>query len=311
MAGQVRQIKIVVLAYAIVSLSITIGSTAYFASNAWLPDEYSQSQEGEHSQAQESVGPSENDPLPPISLTDASGRLWSNPDLDGKAVLLNFWATWCGPCRKEMPILDKMQQEYESRGFTVLAVSLDREGWDVVRPYMAGQEWSFPVFVADSGVEREFGKISTLPTTYFVRPDGTIDTKHVGGLSESHIVRHVESLLGGESGKDADAAGTRDIDEFSPARMIGFVAPQLTGEGLDAGVTGPVEVELLIKEDGSVHDIEVIHGVGMGLDERMIEAVQPARFEPAMKAGKPISARMKIRVGFSARNVGSPHDPNK
>jgi TonB family protein len=234
-----------------------------------------------------------------------------------------------------MPIFDEMQKKYGARGFTVLAVSLDREGWDVVRPYIAEREWSYPVFVADESVEKEFGKITSLPTTYFVRRDGTIETKHVGGLSESHIVRHVESLLDGKPGNRADTAGRsapvkrgtsgrdtglqeqadeiriRDIDEFSPPKMVGFVAPGLTDQERDAGVTGPVELGLHVQEDGSVRDIEVIRGVGLGLDERVIEAVKQARFEPAKNAGKPISTRMKIKVDFKVTKITKPDNPNE
>lgn len=339
MAGQIRQLKILALIYVIASLSISIGSNAYFVSNSWLPDELAHEPELPVSAAAddgaESVGPSENDPLPPINLPDADGRVWSNRDLDGKPVLLNFWATWCGPCRDEMPIFDEMQKKYGARGFTVLAVSLDREGWDVVRPYIAEREWSYPVFVADESVEKEFGKITSLPTTYFVRRDGTIETKHVGGLSESHIVRHVESLLDGKPGNRADTAGRsapvkrgtsgrdtglqeqadeiriRDIDEFSPPKMVGFVAPGLTDQERDAGVTGPVELGLHVQEDGSVRDIEVIRGVGLGLDERVIEAVKQARFEPAKNAGKPISTRMKIKVDFKVTKITKPDNPNE
>lgn len=350
MAGQLKQIKILILIYAVASLSISVGSTVYFARTSAVLDEREHVPEASGAAASDdeakSVGPSENDPLPPINLPDADGMVWNNRDLAGKVVLLNFWATWCGPCRREMPIFDEVQKEYESRGFTVLAVSLDRDGWDAVRPYIAELKPSYPVFVADKSVEREFGKITSLPTTYFVRRDGTIDTKHVGGLSRSHIVRHVESLLEGESeyGTDAaiaedpasttleeaadnspplskersshdagipertDEAGIRNIDESSPPRILDLVAPEYPEEVRDGTLKGSVEVKFRVREDGSAHDIEVVRGLGLAVDERVVEAVRQSRFEPARKAGRPISAPMKMRFGIDVKKVARPHD---
>ena len=297
MGEQVRQIKILILIYAVASLFLTIASGVFVAMTSPFADE--QEDEAELSEA-EAVGPSEGDPLPPISLPDANGRVWSNRDLDDKVVLLNFWATWCGPCRREMPIFDQMQWEYESRGFTVLAVSLDREGWDVVRPYISELKPSYPVFVADEGVEREFGKITSLPTTYFVGRDGMIDTEHVGGLSRSHIVKHIESLLEGRTAKETD--------DNSRPRMSGFVFPEFSKEERDAELEGSVELEVRVHKDGSVHDIKVLRGLEMELDQRVVEAVREARFEPARKAGKPISSLMRIRVRRNVTRTVRPHD---
>lgn len=295
MAGQLRQIKILVLIYAVASLSVSIGAFVYSATTFSPPAEYDhEPKESEAVAADdqaESVGPSENDPLPSINLRDANGRVWSNRDLDGKAVLLNFWTTWCAPCLREMPIFDEMQEKYGPEGFTVLAVSLDRGGWDVVRPHIAEREFSYPVFVADESIERGFGRITSFPTTYFVRRDGTIDSKHVGGLSRSRIVRHVESVLGIKSEKKTDAA-----DEFSPPKMLDFIPPRFPKELLDAAGAASVELEFRVEADGSVHDINVVHGLGVEFDERMVKAVKQARFEPAKRAGKPVAVLVKRTI---------------
>ena len=332
---QLRQIKVIVLIWAAANLLFGIGSTAYFA----LSSSY-----GSGVSEAESVAPSGGDTLPPIDLPDAEGRVWSNRDLEGKAVLLNFWATWCAPCRREMPIFEEMQRTYGSRGFTVLAVSVDREGWDVVRPYIDDLEPSYPVFVADESVEREFGKIKGLPTTFFVRRDGTIDTKHVGGLSRSRIVRHIETLLESEAASEVtvgpslirerswyrnrtasneepsrdsgSSEGTSEVavldtDEFSPARILDLVPPEYTDEAVDAGVEGSVELELRVREDGTAHGIKVVRGLGMGLDERAVEAVRQWRFDPAKKAGRPVEIRMRVRVKFDLSKVAHRHGSAK
>lgn len=335
---QLRQIKVIVLIYAAATLLFGVGPTAYFALRSSLVLD-----EDEHARRvaeAESVAPSEGDTFPAIGLPDADGRVWTNRDLQGKAVLLNFWATWCGPCRREMPIFEEMQRTYGSRGFTVLAVSVDREGWDVVRPYIDELEPSYPVFVADESVTREFGKITRLPTTFFVRRDGTIDTKHVGGLSRSRIVRHVETLLESEAELEAasevtvgpssirerswyrnrtasneepsqnigSSEGTSEVaaldtDEFSPPSILDFVSPEYTDEAVDAGLEGSVQLELRVREDGTAHGIKVVRGLGMGLDERAVEAVGQWRFDPAKKAGKPVEIPMRVRVEFDLSEV--------
>ena len=339
MAGQLRQIKILVLIYAVASLSLCIGAIVYSTATSSLPAEYDHEPKESEAVAAvdeaEPVGPSENDPLPPINLRDADGRVWSDRDLDGKAVLLNFWTTWCAPCRREMPIFDEMQEIYGPKGFMVLAVSLDRDGWDVVRPYIAELKLSYPIFVADESVERGFGRITSFPTTYFVRRDGTIDAKHVGGLSRSHIVRHIESLLGIKSAESTDAAvgegppspqsetvdrstptragavGVRDIDEFSPPKMLDFVAPHLTKELMDADGKVSVDVEARVDADGSVHDVKVVRGVSMEMDERVVEAVKRTRFEPAKRAGKPISMQMRLSIRLDVNRVVRPNGPEE
>ena len=351
MAGQLRQIKILVLIYAVAMISVSIGAFVYSAASFPPPSEYDHEPESAAVTADdeaEPFGPSEDDPLPPINLRDSNGRVWSNRDLDGKAVLLNFWTTWCAPCRREMPIFDEMQEIYGSKGFAVLAVSLDRGGWNVVRPFIAERKWSYPVFVADESIERGFGRITSFPTTYFVRRDGTIDTKHVGGLSRSRIVRHIESALGIKSEGRTDAAvleappppqadsadrstpvregrpdhdtglptregevGVRDIDEFSPPRMLDFSAPRLTKELMDADGKVSVAVEARVDADGSVHDVKVVRGVSMEMDERVVEAVKRTKFEPAKKAGKPISTRMRMSIRLDVNRVVRPYDPEE
>ncbi|MDE0629615.1 MAG: TonB family protein [Bryobacterales bacterium] len=343
---QLRQIKVIVLIYAAANLLFGVGSTAYFAlSSSFVLDE---DEHGPGVSEAESVAPSVGDTLPPIGLPDAEGRVWSNRDLEGKAVLLNFWATWCAPCRREMPIFEEVQRTYGSREFTVLAVSVDREGWDVVRPYIDDLEPSFPVFVADESVEREFGKINRLPTTFFVRRDGTIDTKHVGGLSRSRIVRHVETLLESEAEPEAasevtvgpssirerswyrnrtksneepsrdtgSSEGTSEVavldtDEFSPPRILDLVSPEYTDEAVDAELEGSVELELRVREDGAAHGIKVVRGLGMGLDERAVEAVGQWIFDPAKKAGRPVEIPMRVRVQFDLSKVAHRHGSAK
>ena len=84
---------------------------------------------------------------PDFTLPDSEERDVTLSKFKGKVVLLNFWATWCGPCKIEMPWFLEFQQKYRDRGFTIIAVSMDEEGWDVVRPFLNELKPNFPVVI--------------------------------------------------------------------------------------------------------------------------------------------------------------------
>ena len=217
-----------------------------------------------------------------------------------------------------------------------------------MRPYLAERKFSYPVFVADESIERGFGRITSFPTTYFVRRDGTVDTKHVGGLSRSHIVRHIEFLLEiksekraetavdegppspraetrkrsalvEEGGADRDTESPRrtdeveigDVNEFSLPKMLDFIPPPFPKDVRDVAGELSVELEYRVEADGSVHDIKVVRGLGVEFDKRMVEAVKRARFEPAKKAGKPISVRRRHKLSQKVNRVVRPYDPEE
>jgi len=118
---------------------------------------------------------------PEIAFTDAAGRPLSLADFHGKTVLLNFWATWCAPCVKEMPSLDRLQQRLGSDRFVVVAISVDREGLDVVRPFLAKtQIQSLATYVDPKGASmRAFG-VRGLPTTFVIDRTGR-EAGHIEG----------------------------------------------------------------------------------------------------------------------------------
>src|SRR5579862_1839412 len=91
-------------------------------------------------------------PAPDFTLKDAKGARISLSDFKGKVVVLNFWATWCGPCKVEIPWFIELQSTYAARGFTVLGVSMDEDGWKVVSPYMAEKKINYPVVLGDEKV---------------------------------------------------------------------------------------------------------------------------------------------------------------
>ncbi len=133
--------------------------------------------------------------LPGFRLEDQSGTQVTNLEIEGKVVLLNFWATWCGPCRTEMPWFVEFQDRYRDSGFTVLAVSVDQEGWEVVRPFIEEQGLNFPVFVGDRDFGEVFGGVNVLPTTFIVDRTGKITARHRGLIDKSEYEKEIEALL--------------------------------------------------------------------------------------------------------------------
>src|SRR6202167_164371 len=98
-------------------------------------------------------------PTPDFALKDSTGQTVQLSDYHGKVVLLNFWATWCGPCKIEIPWFMEFQREYKDRDFAVLGVSMDEDGWDSVRPYMANHKFNYRVVVGNDDVGKLVGEI--------------------------------------------------------------------------------------------------------------------------------------------------------
>lgn len=133
--------------------------------------------------------------LPEFSLQELAGELFTDDDLDGKVALINFWATWCGPCKIEMPWFVDFQRQFKDRGFTILAISLDEGGWDPVRAFAEEMEFNFPVVLGGDPVSEDFGGIYVLPTTLIVDRSGEIVFRHTGLVPKATYAEEIESLL--------------------------------------------------------------------------------------------------------------------
>jgi len=111
-------------------------------------------------------------------------------------VLLNFWATWCGPCKVEIPWFTEFQKQYQAQGFTVLGVSMDVEGWKVVKPYIAEQKVNYPIVLGNEAVNAAYGGIESLPTTLLIDRDGRIAFIHSGLIGKNEYRKEIVQLLG-------------------------------------------------------------------------------------------------------------------
>lgn len=139
--------------------------------------------------------PGKRNLAPDFALKDADGKVVKLSDYKGKVVLLNFWATWCGPCKIEIPWFIEFQKTYKDRGFTVIGIAVDDEGWEIVKPYLATKQVNYPVVVGDEMVNTKYGGVEALPTTFVIDKDGKIANTHVGLVSRKEYESDIEQLL--------------------------------------------------------------------------------------------------------------------
>jgi thiol-disulfide isomerase/thioredoxin len=143
-------------------------------------------------------------PAPEIRLKDLNGKEVSLADYKGQVVLLNFWATWCDPCRVEIPWLIDLQAKYASRGFTVVGVAMDEEGKSVVAPFIEKERFDvngkqlpmdYPILLGDDEASEKFGGILGYPTSFLISRDGKQVMKIQGLRSYDEIAKAIEDQL--------------------------------------------------------------------------------------------------------------------
>ena len=148
-------------------------------------------------------------PAPEFALKDADGRPVKLSDFRGKVVLLDFWATWCGPCKIEIPWFIEFERKHKDRGFAVIGVSMDEEGWEVVKPFLSRMQVNYRVVIGNDEVATQYGGVDALPTTFLIDREGKIAGVHQGLVSKSEIEHGIEQLLqGGAESDTVRAANT-------------------------------------------------------------------------------------------------------
>jgi thiol-disulfide isomerase/thioredoxin len=135
-------------------------------------------------------------PAPDFTLRSTDDSNLRLSEQRGQVILINFWASWCGPCRQEMPLLEEMQQKYEKLGFTVLGVNVDKDPAKADR-ILKDIPVSFPVLYDNEGVVSKLFDVNAMPTTVIIDRDGNMRFQHLGFKPgyEDLYVKHIKALI--------------------------------------------------------------------------------------------------------------------
>jgi thiol-disulfide isomerase/thioredoxin len=155
-------------------------------------------------------------PAPDFTLESLDGKSVRLSDLRGKAVLLNFWATWCGPCKIETPWLVELQNQYGSQGLQVIGIAMDDSGKDEIAKFAKDMGDNYPVLLGKEAVGDAYGGVPALPESFFIGRDGKIVDKIIGLKGKAEIEDSIKKALGTEAAKNE--ASARTVRENGPVQ---------------------------------------------------------------------------------------------
>ena len=132
---------------------------------------------------------------PDFALPDSDGATVHIEDYQGKVVLLNFWATWCVPCKEEIPWFIEFERTYQDQGFAVIGISLDEKGFDVAKPYIQKMGMNYRVLMGDARTAYKYGNVESLPVTFLIDKQRRVAAIHFGLVSKKKIAAEIRKLL--------------------------------------------------------------------------------------------------------------------
>ena len=138
---------------------------------------------------------SDQQPAPDFVLKDVYGKDVKLSDYKGKIVVLNFWATWCGPCRKEMPDFVELQAQYAKDGLQFIGIALDQEGAAKVKPFVEKNKIIYPILIGNNDIADKFGGMNAIPVTFLIDRKGMIRGHYIGMRQKSDLETMVLALL--------------------------------------------------------------------------------------------------------------------
>jgi len=161
----------------------------------------------------------ERQSAPTFELKDATGAKATLADYKDKVVLLNFWATWCVPCRAEIPWFQEFDKKFKDQGFAVLGVSMDEDGWGIVKPYVEERKITYRIVIGDEHVSTMYGGIDALPTTFLIDREGKIAAIHTGLVSKATYEKEIRDLVGAKNvGSNRTNVTTGSVTELALLR---------------------------------------------------------------------------------------------
>lgn len=139
--------------------------------------------------------PAYSGPFPEFQLDSPRGEPVVSALLEDKVAIVNFWASWCMPCREEMPVLTRLQDEFEDQGLVVIGIAEDPENIEEIEAQIAELDIHYRIAIGDGILEEALGGVYQIPTTFILAPDGTVREKHIGLVTEDELRQALQNLL--------------------------------------------------------------------------------------------------------------------
>jgi peroxiredoxin len=154
---------------------------------------------------------------PDFTLTSVDGKQMKLSDLRGKAVLLNFWATWCGPCKVEIPWFMELEKEYAPQGLVIVGVSMDDDPRKDVPKFAQEMKIDYPILIGTEAVADQYGGVDGLPVTFYINREGKIVKKVMGLAGHSDIEDGIKQALGTATSAQNSVSSTQSSVPSSQA----------------------------------------------------------------------------------------------
>lgn len=137
---------------------------------------------------------------PDFTLIDSTGSPIKLSELKGKVVLLDFWATWCGGCKVEIPWYMEFETKYAKKGLATIGVSMDDDGWKSVKPFLQQHKINYPIVIGTQDIANEYGGLPSLPMTLLIDRSGKVAESHPGMVNKEEFENKIKQLLEQNSG---------------------------------------------------------------------------------------------------------------
>jgi thiol-disulfide isomerase/thioredoxin len=153
-------------------------------------------------------------PMPDFTLPSVvDGKDISSEEFKGKVLLVTFFATWCPPCRQEIPSLIRLQNDLSPKGFSVLGLSLDEGGSEIVNELVENDNINYPVLMADSDVVSGFGGVTGIPTSFLVSHEGKMIRTYAGYVPHELLKQDIEEIIPQEVKESKKVAKTKVLSK--------------------------------------------------------------------------------------------------